>query len=462
MSLKHLLGLLLSALTLQGFAQNTLPIIRANTPTASIRENGELSRNSWRIAPELKPDVHITGIRGKSTWVSFITDVDSIGFTVKPGDSYSFIILLNGKDSALTEIKGEKFIEPAIFNKEYIKRYNGKTTTELPEVYELVNIVFALTNEYKKHPWAIEKGNNYYKDVLSYFDKYSADSLVLKMDTLLKRGWYSQLKMDAYAFEFDKNGKIVQSKVYDRVSWGKQNSLRAFIPPLQAFADKSNFRSFYKNHQSIYTEQLKGYRDSINTKEMVAWLNKNFPSTRYNSFKIVWSPLVGGNQSANWFENNGFKEAHAHVNFPYTYRFSWGSKEAIDLRRGNIVFTELNHAFINPEGDKYKDEIITAFPDKYIWVEKGKAGDGYGADLGIFNEYMNWGLVSLRYTDYAPKAELDTLLGQVEKNMVENRGFKKFAAFNQFLVALYTSRKPNETLADLYPKIVAWFKEQKQ
>jgi hypothetical protein len=454
------LGIL--CLSLFSTAQKSLPVIKANSTAVSIRENGELMRNTWRISPELKPDVHVTGVKGKSTWVSFITDTDSIGFTVKPGDSWSFIILLNGKDSALTEIRGEKFVEPAVFNKKYKKRYDRKTTTDLPEVYELANIVFALTDEYKQNPWAIEKGSDYFKEVLAWFEPYSQDPLVRKMDTLLKRGWYSRLKMDAYAFEFDKNGRIVQSKVYDRVSWDKKNTLRPFIPQLQAFSDKSWFRDFFKAHQAFYEAQIRSYRDSINTKEMVAWLNKNFPSTRYNSFKIVWSPLVGGNQSANWFENNGFKEAHAHVNFPYAFRFTRGSKEAIDVRRGNIVFTELNHAYINPEADKYKNEIIAAFPDKYVWVEKGKAGDGYGADIGIFNEYMNWGLVGLRYVDYAPKAELDTLLRQLENYMVQQRGFTRFAEFNQFLVVLYQERKPGETLADLYPKIVVWFNEHKQ
>jgi hypothetical protein len=230
---------------------------------------------------------------------------------------------------------------------------------------------------------------------------------------------------------------------------------------LQAFANKTKFREFYKQHRSVYDAQIKGYRDSINTAEMVTWLYKNFPSTQYNSFKIIWSPLVSGNQSANWFESNGFREAQAHVNFPYHHWFTTGSPEVINLRRGNIVFTEINHAFINPEGDKYKDDIIQAFTgNKYKWVKKGGTGDGYGQDMGIFNEYMNWGLVSLRYVDYAPKEDLDSLLRLNDKYMGESgRGFIKFPEYNRFLVNLYQNRKPGETLADLYPRIVAWFKE---
>jgi hypothetical protein len=453
----------LSCLLLSLFcgAQGSLPLIKANSVLVSIRINGELERNAWRIVPEAKPDVYMAAVRGKSSWVSFITDTDSIGFTVRPGDSYSFIILLNGKDSALTEIKGEQFIEPAVFTPAYKKAHDKKTFTELPEVYELANIVFALTKTNRDNQWADEKGSSYYKEVMDWFGPYSSEALVQQIDTQLQRGAYNGMKMDAYAFEFDKAGRIVQSKVYDRISGSRHNSLRPFIPALQAFAEKSRFREFFKAHQPFYQSQIGAYRDSINTKEMVAWLNKNFPSTRYNSFKIIWSPLVGGNQSANWFENNGFREAQAHVNFPYSYRYTSGSKEAIDVRRGNIVFTELNHAYINPEADKYADEIVKAFPDKYMWVEKGKAGDHYGEDMGIFNEYMNWGLVGLRYIDYAPKAEVDTLLRQLDRFMIQQRGFTRFAEFNAFLTALYRQRPAGQPLAYLYPRIVAWFQEHK-
>jgi hypothetical protein len=443
-------------------AQQKLPIIKASKVMVSIRENGEFLKDSWRISPQLKPDEHVVAVKGKSTWVTFITDLDSIAFKVKPGDRHQFYILWNG-DSALTEIKAEKFIPAAAFSKKYKKEHNGKTYTEIPEVYELVNVAFALTRYMKNDKYAVEKGNDYYKDGIAYFGKDSVDEIIKTFDTLLGRNLYARLKMDAYAFEFNKKGNIVQSKIYDRVSWGKQNVLRPYIPALQQFADKTNFRNFFEKHQPFYDAQIRAYRDSINTKEMVIWLNNHFPSTRYNSFKIIWSPLVGGNQSATWFENNGFKEAQQHVNFPYHYWYKTGSKESIDLRRGNIIFTELNHAFINPEGakDVYREDVLSAFANLETWGEKERAAAWYPNAYSMFNEYLNWGLVSLRYVDYAPKAELDSLIEENGKYMAKGRGFKKFDVFNRHLVQLYKSRKEGETIADLYPKIVAWFKENK-
>jgi hypothetical protein len=441
--------------------KNFLPLKQRISRLASGK-TGELLKNAWRISPEIRPDVHEVSIKGKSTWFSFITDIDSVGFLLKPGEVYSFNVVY-GKDSALTEIRGIEYVPPAVFDETYRRTHDKKTFTEVPEVYELVNIVIALAPQYAQNQqWAVERGTNYYKDVESHFSRYAKEPLVLQFDTLLNNGMYAHLKMDSYAFEFNKKDRIVQSNVYDRVAWGTTNSVRSFLPQLQAFADKTQFRRFYDVHRPFYNDQIKVYRDSVKTAEMVGWLNKNFPTTRYNSFKIIWSPLVNGNQSANWFESNGFRESHAHVNFPYRHWFVKGSTENINLRRGNIVFTEINHAFINPEADKYQEEIVKAFANnKYKWVKKGSPGDGYGMDMAIFNEYMNWGLVSLRYVDYAPKDELDTLLRQNEEYMGENgRGFVRFPEYNRFLVNLYRSRKDGETVADLYPKIVAWFKEK--
>ena len=43
--------------------------------------------------------------------------------------------------------------------------------------------------------------------------------------------------------------------------------------------------------------------------------------------------------------------------------------------------------------------------------------------------------------------------------MTERRGFPQFEAFDKFLVELYRNRKPDQTLADLYPQIIEWFEK---
>ena len=83
------------------FAQKKLPIIKANSTSVDIKDDNNLRKNAWRIVPEEKLDIYTTSARK----VTFYTDIDSISFEIDPQKNYDFIILLNGKDSARTQIK---------------------------------------------------------------------------------------------------------------------------------------------------------------------------------------------------------------------------------------------------------------------------------------------------------------------------------------------------------------------
>lgn len=82
------------------FAQRKLPIIRANSTNVDIKADGRLIKNAWIISPNEKLDVYTTSAKK----VTFYTDIDSISFKISPKKQYDFIILLNGNDSARTQI----------------------------------------------------------------------------------------------------------------------------------------------------------------------------------------------------------------------------------------------------------------------------------------------------------------------------------------------------------------------
>ncbi|MEO8073430.1 MAG: DUF4932 domain-containing protein [Acidobacteriota bacterium] len=405
-------------------------------------------------------------IDGKAHQVTFITDVDRISFTVEENKKYDFIIEWNDK-TCETQIVGTKFVSAVRFDKKYRAENEGKISVKIPEVYELVNIAIAMTPTGITDGDLVYENSEYYKNVRQWFDKYRGHPLLTALDNELKKNSsnYFRLKMDGYSFEFDIKGKIVQSKVYDRISWGKSNTLRPYLAQLQSFADKTNFRQFYEQNKKTYREQIDFYRDVADIGEMKKWLDKNFPASNdYDAYKIIFSPLVAYNQSSNWFESNGFKELQPHVNFPYADDVKRNSqlkdlsKKAKIIFRGDIVFTEINHGYINPEADKYADQILKATGNRDIWVSKTQPANYY-AGIAAFNEYMNWALVSLRFVDYAPRDEQDKMIAAIDKMMTKNRGFPQFAAFDKFLVALYRNRATKETVSDLYPQIIEWFEK---
>lgn len=93
--------LLITACSL--LAQTHLKVIKASSKMVDIRDGSNFKKGYWTITPDAKPDVYATS--AKNERVTFYTDQDSISFNVKPGSVYDFIILLNGKDSALTQVK---------------------------------------------------------------------------------------------------------------------------------------------------------------------------------------------------------------------------------------------------------------------------------------------------------------------------------------------------------------------
>jgi hypothetical protein len=138
-------------ITLQSLcAQQKLPVIKANSRVVDIKEGKDFKKGAWTIVPETKPDVYTTS--GKR--VTFYTDMDSVSFKVKPGREYNFIILLNGKDSAFTQIKYEKPVhEPGYLDiLKKASKYNFNDKREIIKfTYKPVNDpdLIKIRNEFK-------------------------------------------------------------------------------------------------------------------------------------------------------------------------------------------------------------------------------------------------------------------------------------------------------------------------
>lgn len=99
MKQKFLLLFLFASTSL--LAQKKMPIIKANSTTVDIKDGDNFRKGAWRISPDVKPDIYTTFNKK----VTFYTDIDSITLKINPKvEKYDFMVLLNGKDSAWTQI----------------------------------------------------------------------------------------------------------------------------------------------------------------------------------------------------------------------------------------------------------------------------------------------------------------------------------------------------------------------
>ena len=455
------------ALASPAIAQSPSPVLKTTRPVVSIREGTTLHRDAWGLAPQVKPDIYEVSLpEGRPVRVTFISDLDSLSFDVEDGGQYDFVIQ-RGDSLCMTRIVGARLVPAAVFDAAYQSAHRGKVSVEVPEVYELVNVVIAMTATGQQNRNLIYHDSDYYAAVRKWFDPFQGHPAVAAIDSVLRLdvNRYASLKMNGYAFEFDAAGRIVHSRVYNRTGFSgeKSNALRSFVPLLQSFADDSKFRDFYRRHKSTYDEQISFYRKDADVKGMLAWLDRNFPgASGYGTYKIIFSPLVSYNQSSTWLESNGFRELQAHVNYPYPQDLKRQggdlklSKISETILRGDIVFTELNHGYINPEADRYSRQVLDATSHRDHWVDSARGPQYYGG-ISAFNEYMNWALVSLRIVDLAPAGEQQALIDIIDRMMTERRGFPQFTAFDAFLVDAYRHREKGQTVADLYPRIIAWF-----
>jgi hypothetical protein len=467
----HVLVSSFAALAVLTVAQPATPAatserLVAQSNVIDIMDGAEINLGAWTLNASYNPDIYVTQLdRGQRKDVCFISGAKQLCRNVGIGEKQDFIITHAGVDYP-TRVEG-KFVPPAAnFDAAYQAAHRGKVTVLVPEVYELVNVAIAVTpyaREAKDQTsrYLVMRDSDYHRDLQAFCAPVAGHPFVLWLDKRLRQGQYARDKMNGYAFEYAADGSIVRSRTYDRTGFSgdPENSLLPALEEMRSFSRQSNFRDFYAKHRNLYSEQIAFMGTGLNYPRMQQWLKREFPKVKpYDHVKIVFSPLVFGSQSVTWLESNGFRELQPHINFPYEQNFKAPvSAEAKTLQRGNLLFTETNHGFINPTADAYGAQIAKAVSNRDRWAKEGSSADGYGSPQSLFNEYMNWGLVNLYYADHAPAADVAKLISLNEAQQSTGRGFVSFPEFSAFLVDLYRKRPAGTTIADLYPQIIAWF-----
>lgn len=347
------------------------------------------------------------------------------------------------------------------FSTSYKKANSGSWDVEVPEVRELVNIIFAIHPDgiagrplglhrlfYKNDP----EYKSYYKSVLKHFLPYYSHPAVAKVGSVLAKPdkWHSYpyLNLNSYAFKFSK-GKIIPTGEHISL-WSKdKNWMKEYIPLLEDFAKKSDFLRFYKKHEPFYKRLKRRYKKAVDVKRQKRWLEKRFDG-KVDSYKILISPLVYGFHCAGQNESNGFKEILMSISAPDE------GVESFKLER--VVFTEIDHNYVNPLSDKFKDQIEKSVkPEKWANSDVRKS---YSSALSIFNEYMTWGVFLLYARDTFPEKQQKEIRTSVYDKMKNQRGFTRFPEFGDYLLSKY-KKKSSKPIESLYPAVITWMNTQK-
>jgi hypothetical protein len=352
------------------------------------------------------------------------------------------------------------------FSDEYVRKHTNREEFEIPEVYELANILWVLSNHGKKNA-SLPRSGPYYQRVITHFRPFLSHPVIGLINQVIDDyANYYDFRENSYAFHFEKD-KLVWTGPHYYVTgknWDTFESLfRQLAPQIEDFARQSGYRDFYRGQRPYYGKLIEEQRTLMPIRTMWNWLEARFPQ-RFECYRVVFSPLIGGSHStqqyARFTNGNWYNEAVMFVNGPTTYlnRAELTDQQRQGLASG-IVFTEIDHNYVNPTTSRFKSRVDSIFSNRQIWTQTGGDTDSYGNPQAVFNEYMTHALFCLYLKDQYDSKTAAYLVDQREKLMVDRRHYIRFREFNQKLAELYVSRKPDESFSTLYPALLDWAKK---
>lgn len=352
----------------------------------------------------------------------------------------------------------------------YIQQNNGNVQFDIPEVYELANIIWALSPSGKRAT-DLNTNTDYYRRVLAHFGPFQQHPLFRALDLpdSAVADKYYDFRENSFAFNLANTAKPADALRLDFSGpyyyvYGNEladSSLFGKLKPLvEDFATRSHFRQFYRANASYYAQEVKRQRELLPVRAMWNWLETQFPGTRYQSYRVVFSPLIGGSHSTQNYAtfSNGawFKESVFFICGPDRYdtagNLTEHQKEAL---LSGVLFTEIDHNYVNPVTNKYGKRVDSLFAARSVWTKTGTSSDFYGSPRNVFNEYMTWAVFCLYVQDKydAPTARL--VIDERTTRMVNKRSFTRFKEFNEALAALHQAH-PELKVVELYPFILDW------
>lgn len=336
-----------------------------------------------------------------------LTGQDSvrINYTNEPYDQRIYIPLItpNGKATYRLRFNGV----PGQFSDEYVRQHTGKEEFDIPEVYELANILWTLSAHGQKNA-TLPKSGPYYERVIAQFTPYMTHPVFAAINQFTDNyGTYYDFRENSYAYHFE-GDKLAWTGPHYYVMGNDGdtfNSLfRQLAPKIEDFAKQSGYRAFYKSQLPYYQQLIKEEKDLMPIRTMWTWLEARFPQ-RFACYRVVFSPLIGGSHSTQQYGRymNGtlYNEAIMFVSGPTDYinRTELTGQQRQGLASGT-VFTEIDHNYVNQTTSRFRKRVDSIFANRVVWTKTGGDTDSYGSPQAVFNEYMTHALFCLYVRDH--------------------------------------------------------------
>lgn len=324
----------------------------------------------------------------------------------------------------------------------------------IPEVQELLFIAYSISEKGLQDTLILNRKTDYYHRVLKQFMTFRNDACVKSIGIDFGKHFH-QLRMDACNYHFSAEGKLVKNAGLNNLSWGRKDHLKKYLPHLEEFAARSLFRDFYHQNQNYYKSLIDTLADRSQPLIQKSWLEAR-SQIKYEKFSIYFSPLSWGRHSTNSYESGNGPSLAIFVSAPYMNPEvpEWLLK-VYDTR---MIFTELDHNYVNPASIFFSDEIKECFRDRGRWAT-GEFTDGYPDPQSLFNEYMTWALFLVYARERYSETEFTMIRARVENSMMNYRGFIRFGQFSKALLERCQANPETLRISDMCREMLMWCRE---
>jgi hypothetical protein len=157
------------------------------------------------------------------------------------------------------------------FSRDYMEKNKGNIQFDIPETYELANIIWTLSPSGQRAK-DLYKAGDYYQRVMAYFKPHMHHPIFKALDVhdSIYFNKYYDCRENSFAFNFQEtkpgasNTKLLFNGPYYYV-YGNELADSSFFgklrPLVEDFAAKSKFRQFYKSNADHYKREIQRQKD---------------------------------------------------------------------------------------------------------------------------------------------------------------------------------------------------------
>ena len=289
---------------------------------------------------------------------------------------------------------------------------SAQLKSHVDERFELTSIVFRLAGA---EEYVNDRVKNYASDIDAYFmPSYKDHPLILYVKEIRERDEIAYNAISGITFQLEiKANKIGLHPQTDKAAFlqseprWKAGTLDKFINLLNKFYKDTKFKTFYNQHQDLYTTTEKRFDELLQTIHE-DWFQSFFGEPLGNP-AIYLSLCNGGSNYAltahrkNDFSNYGILIGCSRVdkegipNFIIAY--SEDNKPFYDTSKMQVIIHELSHHFSNPMVAKYEQEMIEAAEKIFPYVQEQLAKNAYAFPNAILFEGLNELFVNMYFKE---------------------------------------------------------------